>query len=120
MGFSKDFLDSNKVKVAMSEENGRAFYFSRASIPFKRDTERDELDDYWFLHIGVYSYKPQSLMAFANHKETRLEKCEKLEQLRALEMGLSIGASLTESEIVGVDRPEDIKKVEEVIRGRSK
>lgn len=119
MGFSGDYLDSNKVKVAMCEQSGKAFYFSRASIPFKRETGPEGLDDYWFLHIGVYSYKPQALLAFATHKETRLENLEKLEQLRALEMGLSIGACLTESEIVGVDRPEDIKKVEEVLNGRN-
>lgn len=118
MGFGGDFLDSNKVKVAMSEENGRAFYFSRASIPFKRDSVIDPINDYWFLHIGVYSYRPSALLKFSSNKETRLENLEKLEQLRALEIGLTIGAHQTESVIIGVDRPEDIKKVEEVLNGR--
>lgn len=117
IGLTGDFLDPNKVKVAMSEENGRAFYFSRASIPYKRDAN-DTMNDYWFLHIGVYSYKPQALIKFAAHKETRLENREKLEQLRALEIGLSIGAHETESVVIGVDVPHDIKKVEEVINGR--
>ena len=119
MGFVGDYLDPNKVKVAMSERTGRAFYFSRASIPFKREPNLDPINDYSFLHIGVYSYKPQALLSFSTHKETRLENLEKLEQLRALEIGLSIGAFLTESLIVGVDRPEDIKKVEEVLNGRN-
>lgn len=118
MGFTKDFTDSNKVKVAMSEERGAAFYFSRAGIPFKRDSEINPTNDYWFLHIGVYSFRPEALMTFANHPETRLENLEKLEQLRALEMGLTIGAFQTESVVVGVDRLEDIKKVEEVLNGR--
>jgi 3-deoxy-manno-octulosonate cytidylyltransferase (CMP-KDO synthetase) len=121
-GFDKDFLDPNKVKVAMSELDGRAFYFSRASIPYKRDsadvTPIDEKNDYWFYHIGVYSYRPEALIEFANHKETRLENLEKLEQLRALEIGLTIGARETESTIMGVDTPADIKKVEEVLNGR--
>ncbi|MGZ3790293.1 MAG: 3-deoxy-manno-octulosonate cytidylyltransferase [Bacteriovorax sp.] len=118
MGFHGDFLDSNKVKVAMSEENGRAFYFSRAPIPFKRDAASDPKNDYWFLHIGVYSYRPNALTSFSAHKETRLENMEKLEQLRALEIGLSIGAHQTESVVQGVDVPSDIKKVEEVLNGR--
>ncbi len=118
MGLSGDFLDPNKVKVAMSEENGKAFYFSRASIPFKRDTNSDAQNDYWFLHIGVYSYRPSALSKFSSHKETRLENLEKLEQLRALEIGLSIGALQTESFVIGVDVPSDIKKVEEVLNGR--
>lgn len=118
-GFSGDFLDPNKVKVAMSEETGRAFYFSRASIPFKRDKGDDAVTDYWFLHIGVYSYRPAALIEFASHNETRLENLEKLEQLRALEIGHSIGARETASNVFGVDSPEDIKKVEEVLNGRA-
>lgn len=118
MGFGGDFLDSNKVKVAMSEEDGKAFYFSRASIPFKRDQVTDSKNDYWFLHIGVYSYVPSALSKFSSHKETRLENLEKLEQLRALEIGLTIGALQTESFVIGVDVPSDIKKVEEVLNGR--
>lgn len=120
MGFVGDFLDSNKVKVAMSEESGLAFYFSRASIPFKREAAHDLKNDYWFLHIGVYSYRPIALIKFATHKETRLENLEKLEQLRALEMGLTIGAHQTSSVVIGVDVPSDIKKVEEVLNGREK
>jgi len=118
-GLEGDFLDPNKVKVAMSEETGKAFYFSRASIPYKRDATADPSGDYWFLHIGVYSYRPKALLAFAHHKETRLENKEKLEQLRALEIGLSIGARETESVVIGVDVPHDIKRVEEVLNGKS-
>ncbi len=117
-GFTKDFLDPNKVKVAMSETTGQAFYFSRASIPFKRDVDSNVNQDYWFHHIGVYSYKPNALLTFAKAPVSRLEDLEKLEQLRALDLGLTLGAIETKSIIIGVDHPEDIKKVEEVIRGR--
>ena len=116
MSFDNVFNDPNKVKVAMSEETGRAFYFSRAAIPYKRETKTSEMD-YWFLHIGVYSYRPEGLSRFAGAAESRLEYLEKLEQLRALEIGLSIGAYPTTSLIMGVDHPEDIKKVEEVLHG---
>lgn len=118
MGFGADFIDPNKVKVAMSESNSKAFYFSRAPIPFKRDQIENLSSDYWFLHIGVYSYRPGALKVFATAHETRLENLEKLEQLRALEIGLTIGAHKTESTVIGVDRPEDIKRVEEVLNGR--
>ena len=118
LGFTAEFFDPNKVKVAMSEEMGKAFYFSRAPIPFKREISEDLINDYWFLHIGVYSYLPSALMQFSKNKETRLEYLEKLEQLRALEIGLSIGAYQTMSLVIGVDHPNDIKKVEEVLNGR--
>ncbi len=118
IGFNEDFFDFNKVKVVMNELSGQAFYFSRSSIPYKRDVASIHLADYWFLHIGVYSYRPHSLARFANAKETRLENLEKLEQLRALEIGMSIGALETSSTIVGVDKPEDILKVEEVLNVR--
>lgn len=116
--FDEVFFDSNKVKVVMSEVMGKAFYFSRSPIPHKRDKDQNLENDYWFLHIGVYSYRPDSLSRFANANVSRLEDLEKLEQLRALELGMSIGALETKSIIMGVDHPDDIKKVEEVIRER--
>ena len=118
MGFDSLFNDANKVKVAMSESTGKAFYFSRASIPFKRDKIIDPVGDYWFLHIGVYSYRPKALINFAKAPISRLEDLEKLEQLRALEMGMTIGALETKSIIVGVDIPEDVLKVEEVLNDK--
>ena len=117
LGFGDMFLDSNKVKVALSETTKQAFYFSRASIPFKRDQEQSN-NDFWYFHIGVYSYKPTALDQFSHAPMSRLEDLEKLEQLRALEIGLSIGTVTTESVLMGVDHPDDIKKVEEVIYGR--
>lgn len=118
MGFGSVFQDANKVKVAMSELTGAAFYFSRAGIPFKRDSSVDEKNDYWFLHIGVYSYRPSALGRFAVGSVSRLEDLEKLEQLRALEMGMTIGALETNSIVMGVDHPSDVLKVEEVLHGR--
>jgi len=70
------------------------------------------------LHIGVYSYRPEALIKFSKSSESRLENLEKLEQLRALEIGLTIGAQKTESIIIGVDRPEDVIRVEEVLHER--
>jgi 3-deoxy-manno-octulosonate cytidylyltransferase (CMP-KDO synthetase) len=116
--FDETFRDLNKVKAAISEFDGRALYFSRSPIPCKRDVNSDSTNDFWYLHIGVYSYRPEALNKFANATETRLENLEKLEQLRALEIGLSIGAIETKSFLIGVDHVDDVKKVEEVLNGR--
>jgi 3-deoxy-manno-octulosonate cytidylyltransferase (CMP-KDO synthetase) len=114
-GFDENFHDSNKVKAVISDIDGRAFYFSRSPIPFKRDQVENQTEDFWYLHIGVYSYLPNSLVRFATLKETRLENLEKLEQLRALENGFSIGAIETQSILFGVDSPEDVAKIEKLL-----
>lgn len=113
-GLHGDFLNPNKVKVVVSEKNGTALYFSRAPIPFKRDHEAAS-DDYWFLHIGVYSYRPEALSALSRLEISRLEDLEKLEQLRALDNGMKIGVVETDRILVGVDAPDDLKRVEEIL-----
>lgn len=114
--FDENFKDPNKVKAVISELDGKALYFSRSPIPFKRDQNAKNVEnDFWFLHIGVYSYRPSALLKFSTLKESRLENLEKLEQLRALENGLTIGAIETKSILLGVDTPEDIIKVENLM-----
>ncbi len=103
--------DSNRVKVIWSEARGRCHYFSRAPIPFDRSKILKE----WFLHIGVYSYKVESLFKFLDLEHTRYDQAEQLEQLRAIENDMSIGAIETTHQLVGVDCLEDIKKVEGVL-----
>lgn len=109
----EDFKNSNCVKVAMNTSTGRCLYFSRSPIPFDRDNNSNE----WFHHLGVYSYKPEALKSFNELPAGELEKTEALEQLRALENGLSIGAKEINYKLQGVDVPEDIKLVEELLRG---
>lgn len=113
--FDENFRDPNKVKAVISEIDGKALYFSRSPIPFKRDALIDSQNDFWFLHIGVYSYRPNALLKFSTLKESRLENLEKLEQLRALENGMTFGAIETKSVLLGVDTPEDIIKVEKIL-----
>lgn len=109
----EDFSNPNVVKAVFSHESQRCLYFSRASLPYSRD----KIADYtWYHHIGVYSYKAHALEAFVKLKESHLERMERLEQLRALENGMRIGAVVSDQKLVGVDIPEDIKKVEEVLR----
>jgi 3-deoxy-manno-octulosonate cytidylyltransferase (CMP-KDO synthetase) len=105
----EDFKNPNVVKAVWSSTNHQCFYFSRQSVPFDRDGSREFN---WYQHVGVYSYRPQALLDFVKLPLAGLEDLEKLEQLRALENGLTIGAVLTEQKLIGVDVPDDIKKVE--------
>lgn len=104
-----EFLNSNVVKCIYSEKSKKCFYFSRASIPF--DVAADK-SSFWFQHIGLYSYLPDALESFVSFEESYLEKTERLEQLRALENNLSIGAQRIDVDLIGVDTPDDIIKVE--------
>jgi 3-deoxy-manno-octulosonate cytidylyltransferase (CMP-KDO synthetase) len=105
----QDFINPNVVKAVWSEVSGQCLYFSRQSVPY--DREGDKVFN-WFQHIGVYSYRPQALLKFVKLSMSKLEDLEKLEQLRAMENGFSIGAIKTTQKLIGVDVPDDIKKVE--------
>jgi 3-deoxy-manno-octulosonate cytidylyltransferase (CMP-KDO synthetase) len=114
-GTGGEFTNPNKVKCIFTEENSQCHYFSRASIPYKRGDDILEEDFFWYHHIGVYSFLPKVLQEIVEGPHGHYEKCESLEQLRCLNLGIKIGAVLTESNISGVDTPEDLKKLEGVI-----
>lgn len=120
----EEIFDPNIVKVVFGKD-GYAFYFSRSPIPYYRDIfevlkERDDCSLFcmkrsgipFYKHIGIYAYRKGVLTLFSKGEVSRLEEIEKLEQLRALEMGFKIKVKETEFETIGVDTPEDVKKVE--------
>ncbi|MBT3586134.1 MAG: 3-deoxy-manno-octulosonate cytidylyltransferase [Halobacteriovoraceae bacterium] len=109
------FADPNKVKTIFSEKTGECHYFSRAPIPYSRDNSGEKFEGHWFFQAGVYSFLPKALVAFCQSKASYYEEIEKLEQLRALEMGMRIGAYETKTELFGVDTPEDVAVVEGVL-----
>ncbi len=76
------------------------------------------MDHTWFHHIGVYSYRPQVLKTFCESDCGFYEGLEKLEQLRALELGFEIGAIKVPTfyKLIGVDHPSDVEKVERVLK----
>ena len=104
----EEFKNPNIVK-ALVAPTGRCLYFSRGALPHDRDG--NELKAWW-QHIGVYSYRPTALQKFCESPMGVYEKIEKLEQLRAMEQGLSIGALVTNLNLIGVDTPEDLDKLE--------
>jgi len=110
----REFLDPNCVK-ALRANDGRALYFSRAPVPWPRDSvvagQPTAFAGAW-RHIGIYAYRVRSLLQFAAWPPTPLETTEKLEQLRALEHGMHIHlATLANSPPAGVDTPEDLERV---------
>ena len=109
---SKDYLDPNQVKV-VCDQNGYALYFSRAPIPHTRTLDDQVKAETTALkHLGMYGYKAEFLKRFTSIPEGRLEKLEKLEQLRALESGAKISVSVVNSATIGVDSIDDLKRFE--------
>ena len=103
--------EKNIVKV-VSDTNGFALYFSRSPLPF-------QASDYFLHHIGIYGYQKDFLLAFSKMKPSRLEKTEKLEQLRALENGFKIKIVETSLHSLSVSSPQDIIKVENLLKKKT-
>lgn len=98
------------VKV-VTDAQGQALYFSRALIPYPREGTGDFLG-----HIGLYAFRMRTLRAFVGLGPGKLEQIEKLEQLRLLESGIPIRVLRTEHRTHGVDRPEDVPRVCNLLR----
>lgn len=109
--------DPNVVKVVIDKE-GFALYFSRSLIPHRRSSAPNESVTY-YKHIGLYSYTKDFLFTYTNLPESKLERVEKLEQLRVLENGFRIKTAETNLEIVGVDTPQDLERVKEILAKES-
>jgi len=109
-------LESPDTAKVVIDKNGYAIYFSRASIPFYRDSSDKNQwlkDCIYYKHIGIYSYRKDFLKKFSNFVPTRLENIERLEQLRVLENGYRIKTAETKYEPMSVDTEEDLKEVRE-------
>jgi 3-deoxy-manno-octulosonate cytidylyltransferase (CMP-KDO synthetase) len=110
----EEFLDTSCVK-ALRAPDGGALYFSRAPVPWPRDSVVDGRPTRFagaWRHIGIYAYQASSLLKFASWKPTPLEETEKLEQLRALEHGMRIHlVTFAKPPPAGVDTPEDLERV---------
>ncbi|WP_373563168.1 3-deoxy-manno-octulosonate cytidylyltransferase [Tunturibacter empetritectus] len=135
----ENIANPNAVKVVTAAD-GRALYFSRATIPYDRDAQardgqssqsrtteaqagiRQYVDgtapQYW-KHIGLYAYRKSTLERFPNLPPSLLEQTERLEQLRFLENGIPIHVEPTEFDTIGVDTEKDLQRVESLLLRQS-
>ena len=107
------------VKVVLDSFGG-ALYFSRFAIPYKRDGIPDLGLGLWKRHIGIYAYRGVFLRRLIATPQCALEQSESLEQLRAMWIGGRIGVVETDEIGIGVDRPEDVVTVENLMRSSGK
>ena len=118
----EEFDNPNVVKVVVNAA-GRALYFSRRTIPYLREAASrpvsEQLAAFPFLkHLGIYGYRRETLLRLVKFPVSPLENAEKLEQLRALENGIQIAVVTVDYDSVGVDLPEDVKRVERLLARR--
>lgn len=114
-----DFINPNVVKVVM-DVNGNAMYFSRAPIPYPRDTFTASAELVAgvpvYRHIGIYAYRTSFLKRYANLAPSEIEQLECLEQLRVLYQGYKIAVTVSDNApAAGVDTESDLKRVRELM-----
>jgi 3-deoxy-manno-octulosonate cytidylyltransferase (CMP-KDO synthetase) len=116
----ENIANPNAVKVVTAAD-GRALYFSRATIPYDRDRRahdaqiRDNLAPQYWKHIGLYAYRKATLDRFVTLPPSILEQTERLEQLRFLENNIDIHVEPTDFDTIGVDTEEDLIRVEALL-----
>ena len=108
----EELENPNSVKVVLNCEN-QALYFSRFPIPHSREKMAQPIS---LKHVGVYGYRWSALEKFCKASVSDLEKAESLEQLRAMHLGIPIHVMEVDGAIQGVDVPEDIEKVEKILK----
>jgi 3-deoxy-manno-octulosonate cytidylyltransferase (CMP-KDO synthetase) len=109
-----DIMDPNVVKTVL-DFDGNALYFSRAPIPWIRDTQQKVHVKYW-KHLGLYVFQREALLEYPTLPQGELEKIEQLEQLRWLENGWKIRVAEVAHDAVSVDVPEDVARVEKLMQ----
>lgn len=110
-------VSSNTAKIILNQF-GKALYFSRFAIPYSREKNLEDLSG-CLKHIGIYGYKKEFLKKFCETPVQTMEKMEGLEQLRALYLGARIQVLKVDYESWGVDTPDDLAIVEEILRKKN-
>ncbi|MBN2097938.1 MAG: 3-deoxy-manno-octulosonate cytidylyltransferase [Candidatus Omnitrophica bacterium] len=113
----QELVDPNVVKV-VKDKNNFALYFSRSLIPHLRSALPVSKTLTFYKHLGLYAYTKEFLFTFANLPVGELEEVEKLEQLRALENGYKIKLLETKIETIGVDTPDDLERVKQLMQAK--
>lgn len=102
----EELYSNSSVKVVVNKNND-ALYFSRSVIPYNAS---QSLDHPFYLHVGVYGFRKDTLLDFTKWPAAKLEQIEKLEQLRYLENGIPVRMALVDFKSVAIDTPEDLLK----------
>jgi 3-deoxy-manno-octulosonate cytidylyltransferase (CMP-KDO synthetase) len=110
---SSEEASSQHVVKVVTDRSGLALFFSRSPIPFARNGTQAQ----YLKHLGVYGFRRRALLDFVNLPPSPLETAEQLEQLRALENGMTIRVIVSKTGSIGVDTPEDARLVEQLILG---
>lgn len=113
-----EWIDPAVVKVTRRPD-GAALYFSRAPIPHHRGgppSQQELVDGPYLRHVGVYAFRRAALQRWTELPPSSLESVERLEQLRALEAGLTIGVGVVAGAEGGIDTPADVERVEQRLR----
>lgn len=113
---NEEVENPNNVKV-ITDKDGYALYFSRSVIPFPREIHPEVK---YYKHIGVYAFRKDALLKFAELPMKPLEISEKIECLRYLEYGMKIKMIETDFIGVGIDVPEDLQKAREILQLQQK
>ena len=113
----EDLENKNAVKVLI-DQNQYAIYFSRFPIPFSKEKYISTLSVQ--KHIGLYGFNFNFLERFCREPQSIIETSESLEQLRALDMGIKIKVLSVEKPTFGVDTPEDLEKIEKLLKSGKK
>jgi 3-deoxy-manno-octulosonate cytidylyltransferase (CMP-KDO synthetase) len=100
----QQIADANVVKV-VTDSSGRAIYFSRSAIPYDRESGGIGPVELYLRHLGIYAFRRDALVRFTSMPQSSLEKTEKLEQLRAIENGLTIITEKVDRVWDGIDTP---------------
>jgi 3-deoxy-manno-octulosonate cytidylyltransferase (CMP-KDO synthetase) len=106
-----DMSNPSVVKLVV-DARGYALYFTRTAIPYVRPGQPRPV--FW-RHLGLYAYRRTFLSTLAGLSPTPLEQAEGLEQLRALEHGFRINTAETQADTIGVDTPEDLERVRQLV-----
>ncbi len=108
----EDLLNPNRVKAVLAQK-GQALYFTRAAAPYHRGA--GDVLNLCHQHVGVYAYRNKVLSELTSLAMSPLEKKESLEQLRWLENGYHIHASIIDTAPFGIDTPEDLQQFLEMV-----
>jgi 3-deoxy-manno-octulosonate cytidylyltransferase (CMP-KDO synthetase) len=109
-------INDPSVVKALFNRHGQALYFSRSTIPHIREPEGVPTAGIYWRHIGIYAYRREYLLKLVAEPPCALENLEKLEQLRALDMGCRMKVIKTQDFGIGVDTPEDVAKAEKLLK----